>query len=83
MLSPIFRLEELKIHRGEIPVRVRISPRASSAVIVIEWLRSELLPLLDPEWASFGAMVIILGFSTVFSPLFIPAVSMSRPENHQ
>jgi hypothetical protein len=50
---------------------------------VIEWLRSELLPLLHPEWASFGAMVIILGFSTVFSPLFIPAVSMSRRENLQ
>lgn len=50
---------------------------------MIEWLRSELLPLPHPEWASFGAMVVILGFGTVFSSLFISAVSMSRRENHQ
>jgi glycosyltransferase involved in cell wall biosynthesis len=51
--------------------------------IVIEWLRSELLPLPHPEWASFGATMVILGLSTVFSSLFISAMSMSRPEDHR
>jgi glycosyltransferase involved in cell wall biosynthesis len=49
------------------------------ATNVLEWLRSDLLPLPHPEWVSFGATMVILGFSTIFSSLFISAMSMSRP----
>jgi glycosyltransferase involved in cell wall biosynthesis len=50
--------------------------------IVLEWVRSDLLPLPHPEWASFGATMVILGFSTIFSSLFISAMSITRPEDH-
>jgi glycosyltransferase involved in cell wall biosynthesis len=53
------------------------------AAIMVEWVRSDLLPLPHPEWASFGATMVILGFSTIFSSLFISAMSMSRPGDHQ
>ena len=53
------------------------------ATIVVEWLRSDLLPLPHPEWASFGATLVILGCSTVFSSLFISAMSMRRPEGQR
>jgi hypothetical protein len=53
------------------------------AAIVVEWLRSDLLPLPHPEWASFGATLVILGLSTAFSSLFISAMSMTRPEDHR
>jgi glycosyltransferase involved in cell wall biosynthesis len=53
------------------------------AVIMVEWVRSDLLPLPHPEWASFGATMVILGFSTIFSSLFISAMSMSRRGDHQ
>jgi glycosyltransferase involved in cell wall biosynthesis len=49
--------------------------------IVAEWMRSNLLPLPHPEWASFAATLVIIGFSTLFSSLFISAMSMSRPED--
>jgi hypothetical protein len=48
--------------------------------VVAEWLRSDLLPLPHPEWASFAATLVIVGFSTLFSSLFISAMSMSRTE---
>jgi glycosyltransferase involved in cell wall biosynthesis len=48
--------------------------------IIAEWLRSDLLPLPHPEWVSFAATLVIIGFSTLFSSLFISAMSMSRPE---
>ena len=48
--------------------------------IVAEWMRSDLLPLPHPEWVSFAATLVIIGFSTLFSSLFISAMSMSRPE---
>jgi Glycosyl transferase family 2 len=51
--------------------------------IVVEWLKSDLLPLPHPEWASFGATLTILGLSTVFSSLFISAMSMRRPEGQR
>jgi glycosyltransferase involved in cell wall biosynthesis len=51
------------------------------AALVIEWLRSALLPLPRPEWASFGATLMIIGCSTLFSSLFISAMSMSRPRD--
>jgi glycosyltransferase involved in cell wall biosynthesis len=47
--------------------------------LVVKWVRSNLLPLPHPEWASFGATLVILGLSTVFTSLFISAMSMSRP----
>jgi glycosyltransferase involved in cell wall biosynthesis len=53
------------------------------ATIVVEWVRSDLLPLPHPEWASFGATLTILGLSTVFSSLFISAMSMRRPEGQR
>jgi glycosyltransferase involved in cell wall biosynthesis len=46
--------------------------------IVVEWVGSDLLPLPHPEWVSFGATIVIIGFSTLFSSLFISAMSMSR-----
>lgn len=49
--------------------------------IVAEWLRSDLLPLPHPEWVSFAATLVILGFSTLFSSLFISAMSISRPQD--
>ena len=53
------------------------------AALVVEWVRSDLLPLPHPEWASFGATMVILGCSIVFSSLFISAMSMARPEDHR
>ncbi len=49
--------------------------------IVVEWVSSDLLPLPHPEWASFAATLVILGSSTIFSSLFISAMSMTRPED--
>lgn len=49
--------------------------------IVAEWMRSNLLPLPHPAWASFAATLVIIGFSTLFSSLFISAMSMSRAED--
>ena len=48
-------------------------------VLVIEWARSNLLPLPRPEWASFGATLLITGFSTIFTSLFISAMSITKP----
>jgi glycosyltransferase involved in cell wall biosynthesis len=48
--------------------------------IVVEWMRSDLLPLPHPEWASFAATLVIIGCSTLFSSLFISAMSMTRRE---
>jgi glycosyltransferase involved in cell wall biosynthesis len=49
--------------------------------IIVEWLRSDLLPLPHPEWVSFAATLVITGFSTLFSSLFISAMSMSQPRD--
>jgi glycosyltransferase involved in cell wall biosynthesis len=46
--------------------------------VIVAWLRSDLLPLPHPEWASLAATLMILGFSTLFSSLFISAMSMKR-----
>jgi glycosyltransferase involved in cell wall biosynthesis len=48
-------------------------------VLVVEWVRSDLLPLPRPEWVSFGATLMILGCSTIFTSLFISAMSMTKP----
>ncbi len=47
--------------------------------LVIEWLRGNLLPLPRPQWASFAATLVITGFSTIFTSLFISAMSISKP----
>jgi hypothetical protein len=51
------------------------------AAILVKWLRSDLLPLPHPEWVSFAATLVIIGCSTLFSSLFISAMSMSRPRD--
>jgi hypothetical protein len=48
------------------------------AALVIQWLESDLLPLPHPEWASFAATLVIVGCSTIFSSLFISAMSIRR-----
>jgi len=48
------------------------------AGVVLEWLRASMLPLPHPEWASLGATLFIIGASTLFSSLFISAMSMER-----
>ena len=60
-----------------------LSGTAILGEIVSQWMRSRLLPLPHPEWASFGATLVILGSSTVFSSLFISAMSMSRAQDTQ
>lgn len=45
-------------------------------LIVVHWLRSQLLPLPHPEWVSLAATLIIIGSGTISSSLFISAMSM-------
>lgn len=49
--------------------------------LVVSWLGSARLPLPHPEWASLGATLFIIGCSTLFSSLFISAMSMERQGN--
>lgn len=51
--------------------------------LVIEWFQSSLLPLPHPEWVSFAATLVIIGFGTVFSSLFISAMSMKKVEAYE
>lgn len=51
--------------------------------LVLEWLKSNLLPLPHPEWASFAATLVILGLHTVFASLFISAMSMTKVEVYE
>jgi hypothetical protein len=44
--------------------------------LVSKWLLSNFVSLPHPEWASFAATLIIMGFGTVFSSLFISAMSI-------
>ena len=48
--------------------------------VVVEWLRASMLPLPRPEWASVGATLFIIGASTLFSSMFVSAMSMERQE---
>ena len=52
-------------------------------LLMAEWLSSNLLPLPNPEWASFAATLIIIGFGTVFSSLLISAMSMKKLEVYE
>ncbi len=47
-------------------------------ILIIQWLKADMLPLPHPEWASFAATLIIIGCSTLFSSLFISAMSMEK-----
>jgi glycosyltransferase involved in cell wall biosynthesis len=49
------------------------------SVLVLEWIQSGFGPLRTPEWVSFGATLVIVGTGTIFSSLFISAMSMKRP----
>jgi len=51
---------------------------ATLGFLVWEWAQSGFLPLSHPEWASLGATLVIIGGGTVFSSLFISAMSMKR-----
>ena len=46
--------------------------------LVWEWIRSGFVPLPHPERGSFGATLVIIGGGTIFSSLFISAMSMKR-----
>jgi len=48
------------------------------AILLIRWLRGGMLPLPHPEWASIAATLVIVGCSTLFSSLFISAMSMGK-----
>jgi hypothetical protein len=48
-------------------------------VLVFQWLSSDLLPLPRPEWASFGATLVMIGLSTLFASLLISAMSLRAP----
>jgi glycosyltransferase involved in cell wall biosynthesis len=50
------------------------------AASVVRWLRSDMLPLPHPGLVAFAATLTIIGVSTIFSSLFISAMSMSRGE---
>jgi len=49
------------------------------SILVFEWLQSGFGPLRTPEWVSFGATLLIVGVGTIFSSLFISAMSMKKP----
>ena len=48
--------------------------------LTLQWLKTEMLPLPHPEWASLAATMIIIGFSSVFSSLFISAMSIDKKD---
>ena len=48
------------------------------AILVVQWLNGQLLPLPNPEWASLGATLILIGSGTLFSSLLIAAMSIDH-----
>jgi hypothetical protein len=48
------------------------------SVLVFKWVQSDFEPLRTPEWVSFGATLVIVGAGTIFSSLFISAMSMKK-----
>jgi hypothetical protein len=46
--------------------------------LVTAWLKAKMAPLPHPEWASLAATLNIIGFGTVFSSLFISAMSIKE-----
>ena len=51
--------------------------------LVIEWLNSDLKPLPHPEKASLAATFMIIGLGTVFSSLFVSAMSMKKVGSYE
>lgn len=51
------------------------------AILLSEWLRSNLMPLSNPEWMPFAATLIIIGCGTIFTSLFISAMSMTKTKD--
>jgi len=51
--------------------------------LVILWLEADMLPLPNPEWASLGATLVIIGCSTLFTSLFISTMSMVKRNDNQ
>ena len=49
--------------------------------IIFKWLISGLVPIPNPEWVSFAATIIIIGFNVFFSSFFVSAMSIKRNEN--
>ncbi len=47
-------------------------------LLVWEWIKSGFVPLPHPEWGSLGATLVIMGGGTIFSSLFISAMSMKK-----
>jgi glycosyltransferase involved in cell wall biosynthesis len=48
------------------------------AALVLQWLNQQMRPLPKPELASLGTTLVLVGCSTVFSSLFISAMSISK-----
>jgi glycosyltransferase involved in cell wall biosynthesis len=71
-----------KLERGLVlGLIMTVSGGAIMTLLVIQWLRSNMLPLPHPEWACFAATLIIIGFGTLFTSLFISTMSMRKPED--
>jgi glycosyltransferase involved in cell wall biosynthesis len=45
---------------------------------IAKWLKSNLLPLLHPEWVALAATLFIIGLGTIFTSLSISAMSMKK-----
>ena len=53
------------------------------AALVLQWLKAQMLPLPNPELASLGATLVLIGCGTVFSSLFISAMSVDQNKGRQ
>lgn len=53
---------------------------AIAAWLISGWLKNNLLPLPNPEWAPVAATLIIIGVNVIFTALFISAMSMRRTD---
>jgi glycosyltransferase involved in cell wall biosynthesis len=53
------------------------------AALVLQWLKEQMLPLPNPELASLGATLVLIGCGTVFSSLFISAMSIDQRNGRQ
>ena len=51
------------------------------AYSVMVWIKIDLVPLPRPEWVPFAATLIIIGCSTIFSSIFISAMSITKNED--
>lgn len=71
-----FRLERALLLGG----LVTLAGMTILAILVGEWIRSDLLPLPRPEWASLGATLTIIGIMSQFSALLISAMAV-QPYN--